>query len=140
MEKRGEDMGQKYLFECEDCGAKFVLGEGGAELHCGVPCTVEDSIRWSIYLTYYDCPKCGRRHYVQVDNERTIEIKRKASYMFVKLSKRRLDFKDIPKEQNKKFKKLNERLAKARFELKQKLDGKIFTAKDGSEFEVHFSM
>lgn len=132
-------MGLKYLFECEDCHARFTIGEGGADLHCNVP-YVTTEYRWSIFLTYYDCPKCGRRHYVQIDDTRSLELKQKASSMFVKLSKKRLDFKDIPKEHNEEFKKLNRRLENYRLKLKERFNGQVFIGQDNSKVEVHFSV
>lgn len=131
-------MEQRYLFKCEDCGTTFYLGIGSVEVKYGVPFKVKDGR--SIFVTYYDCPKCGRRHYVQVDDVRSNQIKKEASVMFRKLSKKRLNFKDIPKKQNEKFKKLNNALENYRFELKKEFDGQIIIADDGEEFEVHFSM
>ena len=132
-------MEQRYLFECEECGTKFYLGKNGVEVKYGVPCKAK-SDRRSIFITYYDCPKCDRRHYVQVDDTRSNQIKKEASAMFRKLSKKRMNFKDIPKNQNEKFKKLNKNLEDYRFNLKKQLNGQILIVEDGSEFEVHFSM
>lgn len=131
-------MSQKYLFECEDCGIKFHLGGGGVEVKYEVPFTVKDGR--SIFITYYDCPKCGRRHYVQVDDTRSYQMKKETSRMFVKLSRKRINDKDIPKNQNEKFKKLNKRLEDYRFKLKKEFDGKILINSEGKEVEVHFSM
>lgn len=131
-------MKQRYLFECEECGIKFYLGTNGVEVKYGVPFTVKDGR--SIFITYYDCPNCGKRHYVQVDDTRSNQMKKETSLMFRKLSKKRLDFKDIPKSQNEKFKKLNKRLEDYRFELKKEFNGQVIIATDGKEYEVHFSM
>lgn len=131
-------MEQRYLFECEDCGTKFYLGTNGVEVKYGVPFTTRDGR--SIFITYYDCPKCDRRHYVQIDDTRSNQMKKETSVMFRKLSKKRLNFKDIPKKQNEKFKKLNNALENYRFELKKEFNGQIVMAADGTEVEVHFSM
>lgn len=131
-------MEQKYLFECEDCGAKFQVGADGAEMKYGVPFKTKGGR--SIFVTYYDCPKCDRRHYVQVDDAHSNQMKKEVSTLFVKLSKKRLDFREIPKKQNEKFKKLNKKLDNYRFRLKKELNGESLVAKDGSSVEVHFSM
>ncbi|MDE7424974.1 MAG: hypothetical protein K2N51_15005 [Lachnospiraceae bacterium] len=131
-------MEQRYLFECEECGKKFYLDKSNVELHYGVPYKTKDGR--SIFITYYDCPECKRRHFVQVDDAHSIQMKKETSTMFKKLSKKRLNFKDIPKKQNEKFKKLNKKLEDYRFELKKKFNGQIIKASDGSEIEVHFSM
>lgn len=132
-------MKQGYLFECEECGTKFHLNNtDGVKLKYGVPYKTRDGR--SIFVTYYDCPKCDRRHYVQIDDTRSNQMKKETSTMFRRLSKKCLNFKDIPKSQNEKFKKLNSRLEDYRFELKKEFDGKVIIANDGSEIEVHFSM
>lgn len=131
-------MEQKYLFECEECGERFHLGINEVKLEYGVPFKAKDGR--SIFITYYDCPKCGRRHYVQVDDAYSNQMKKEVSILFRRLSKKRLNSKDIPKKQNEKFKKLNKKLESYRLELKKTLNGQIFMAKDGSEVEIHFSM
>lgn len=131
-------MEQKYLFECEECSTKFSLGNDGVELKYGVPFTSKGG--QSIFITYYDCPKCGKRHYVQIDDVHSNQMKKETSIMFKKLSKKRLNFQDISKKQNERFKRLNEKLEDYRFKLKKEFNGKVFTANDGSEVEVHFLM
>lgn len=131
-------MDQRYLFECETCGTKFYLGKNGVEIKYGVPFKTRDGR--SIFITYYDCPNCDRRHYVQVDDTRSNKMKKEASIMFKKLSKKRLDFKDIPKNQNEKFKKLNKKLEDYRYELKKEFNGQVIISDNGLEFEVHFSV
>lgn len=131
-------MEQRYLFECEGCELRFYVGNDGVEVKYGVPYKTQDGR--SIFITYYDCPKCGRRHYVQIDDTRSNQMKKEASTMFKKLSKKRLNFKDIPKSQNEKFKKLNKNLEDYRFELKKEFNGQVIIAEDGTEVEVHFSM
>lgn len=129
---------QGYLFECEKCGNRFYLGRNGIEIKHEVPFKTKDGR--SIYITYYDCPKCGRRHYVQIDDVHSNKMKKETLFMFRKLSKKRLDYKDIPVRQNEKFKKLNKKLEDYRLELKKELNGCMVIAQDGSDIEVHFSM
>lgn len=130
-------MEQKYLFKCEECDSMFSLNKD-AELKYGVPFTSKDGR--SIFISYYDCPKCGRRHYVQIDDVRSSQMKKETSIMFRKLSKKRLNFMDIPKHQNEKFKKLNNKLEDYRIKLKKEFNNQIIIAEDGLEVEVHFSM
>lgn len=131
-------MAQKYLFECEDCGIRFQLGSGGVKVMYNVPFTTKDGR--SIFITYYDCPKCDRRHYVQVDDVQSIQMKRETSKMFSRLSEKKLNFKDISKSQNEKFKKLNDKLKGYRFKLKKEFNGQVVIASDGKEVKLHFSM
>lgn len=132
-------MKQEYLFECEECGVQFCLGKD-IKVNYAVPFKARDGRL--IFITYYNCPKCGKRHYVQIDDTRSNQMKKEVSKMFKKLSKKRLDFKDIPRNQNEKFKKLNKKLEDYRFSLKKMYNGQILWAVDGSKekAEVHFSM
>lgn len=131
-------MEQRYLFECEDCGTKFYLGENAIEIKYGVPYKTKDGR--SIFITYYDCPKCGRRHYVQIDDVRSKQMKKQASALFRKLSKKRINDEDIPKKQNEKFKKLNKRLEDYRFGLKKEFNNQVVITDNGLEVELNFSM
>lgn len=131
-------MDNRYVFQCEDCQTRFYIGKDDVELHYGVHHKLKDGR--SMWLTYYDCPKCDRRHYVQVDDTHSNQMKKETSLLFRKLAKKRADYRDIPKKQNDKFKKLNSQLETYRFELKKELDGQVFISDDGKEVEVHFSM
>lgn len=129
---------QRYLFECEECHTRFYLGTNAVDIKYKVPFKTKDGR--SIFITYYDCPKCDRRHYVQVDDVRSNQMNKETSIMFKRLSKKRLNFKDIPKKQNEKFKKLNKSLEDYRFNLKKELNDKIILDENGKDVEVHFSM
>lgn len=62
--------------KCTECGDEFFIIKGApskedkqfkTELHQG---------EWMIngklyYLTYFDCPFCGKRHFVQIDDEKS---------------------------------------------------------------------
>lgn len=131
-------MEQRYLFECEQCGSRFYLGKNGVDIKYKVPYRTKDGR--SIFITYYDCPSCDRRHYVQIDDIRSNEMKKQVSIMFKKLSKKRMNFEDIPKKQNEKFKKLNNSLEDYRFELKKEFNNKFVISESGKDVELHFSM
>lgn len=129
---------QKYIFQCEDCGIKFRLGKYAFDVSYNSKYTAKDGRL--IWLTYYDCPKCGKRHYVQIDDVRSNQMKKEVTVMFCRLSKKRLNFKDIPKSQNEKFKKLNKLLEDYRFGLKKEFNGQKLFNENGEEVEVYFSM
>lgn len=132
-------MEKRYLFECEKCNTRFYLGKSGVEVKYKVLFKVKEDGR-SIFVTYYDCPKCNKRHYVQVDDIKSNQMQEKVSLMFRSLSKKRLDYKDISKKQNEKFKKLNKKLEDYRFNLKKELNNQIIVSDNGKEFEVYFSV
>lgn len=51
------------LAECEDCHKRFAINKDN------VIQREFESNGQSILLTYYDCPDCGRRHFVQIDDK-----------------------------------------------------------------------
>ena len=54
------------MVECEDCKQKFEIAS--SEAAHSVTHKKEFNVNGqSIFLTYYDCPKCGRRNYVKID-------------------------------------------------------------------------
>lgn len=56
------------MAECEVCKERFSLGND---------VIVKREFKYngkSIWLTYYDCPNCKKRHIVQIDNEQTNKL------------------------------------------------------------------
>ena len=131
-------MKQDYIFQCETCKERFRVGEDAVKVNYDVHHKTKDGR--SMWLTYYDCPWCGRRHYVQIDDTRSRQIKKETLLVFRKLSKKRLNYEDIPKSQNERFQKLNKKLEEYRLELKKELNGSEFITDEGTTVEVHFSV
>lgn len=107
------------LVECENCNNKFVLTN--SILKYRVKVQIEGEI---IFLSYYDCPKCGRRHFVQVDDQKSINLNKKSKELFVKLSKLREDDKEISKKSISKFNKIRKNLNNYRIILMEKYTNK----------------
>ena len=104
------------LVECEDCKEKFQITAGNAVN--AVTHKKEFNVNGqSIFLTYYDCPKCGRRHYVQIDDKTSLNKLREVSQQFIKLSIAKKRGKDIPQKQSAKFKKARQNLSDYRMNL-----------------------
>ena len=81
----------------------------------------------SIWVTYYDCPNCGRRHMVQVDDEKSKQMLVRASIMFAQLSNAKVKGKTISKKTSDKFKKARNDLSLYRTNLMKELNGKLAT-------------
>ena len=78
---------------------------------------------------------------MQIDDTHTLELKKETVRMFARLSKKRMDFKQIPKKQNDKFVKTNNKLTVTRQELMKQYDGQVvFDAYTGAEVELHFTI
>lgn len=123
--------------ECKKCKSVFTIGPGNITFDK----MYEDENGRSIFLTYFDCPDCQERHYVQVDNQQSREVKKKTQRMFAQLSVMRNKNKPIPRQQQNKFNKLCKNLNDSRFELMKQYDGSIVTdTETGDKIELNFTI
>lgn len=133
-------MGQfKPIFECEDCHEKFSMAFGKT---IGIATQKREFVvdGQSIFLTYYDCPKCGRRHYVQIDDAVSLNKLKEVSRQFVKLAAAKKKGKEIPQKQSAKFKKARQNLSDYRMNLMKEYTGKLLHDNEtDSDFELRFS-
>lgn len=90
----------------------------------------------SIWVTYYDCPHCGRRHMVQVDDEKSKQMLVKVSIMFAQLSNAKRKGKMISKKSSDKFKKARSDLSSYRMALAKELNGRMAVDMEGFKSEV----
>lgn len=128
------------LVECEDCGQKFQIGVAEAAQQVTHKKKFDVNGR-SIFLTYYDCPKCGRRHYVQIDDARSMEKLKDVSRQFVKLSVAKKKGKTVPQKQSDKFKKARQHLSDYRMDLMKQYTGTVLKDEEtGQTFELRFSV
>lgn len=135
-----EKSGMSLLVECEGCENKFQIGM--AEAMAQVTHKKEYKVNGrSIFLTYYDCPKCGRRHYVQIDDNHTLELLKENQRMFIKLAAKRTKGKSIPKNQSDKYKKHTKHLRDCRMELMKAFTGvMLHDDETDTSFELRFSV
>ena len=61
--------GMSLLVECEDCRDKFEINSKKRDNAFQKKIQVNGQ---TIFLSYYDCPKCNHRHYVQIDSTKTL--------------------------------------------------------------------
>ena len=135
-----EKSGVSLLVECEGCGNRFQIGAADAIAQVTHKKKYEANGR-SIFLTYYDCPKCGRRHYVQIDDNHTLGILKENQRMFVKLAAKRTKGKSIPKSQSDKYKKHTKHLRDCRMELMKEFTGvMLHDDETDTSFELRFSV
>lgn len=123
--------------ECKNCKSVFTIGPGNITFDK----MYEDENGRSIFLTYFDCPDCQERHYVQIDNQQSREVKKKTQRMFAQLSVMRNKNKPIPRQQQNKFNKLRKNLNDRRFELMKQYDGSTVTdTETGDKIELNFTI
>lgn len=128
------------LVECEECKHKFEIssGENSNQVNHKKEFNINGK---SIFLTYYDCPSCGRRHYVQIDDVTSLNKLKEVSKQFIKLSVAKNKGKEIPKKQLAKFKKARQHLSDYRMNLMKEYTGKsIHDDETDSNFVLRFSV
>jgi hypothetical protein len=128
------------MVECEDCKHKFEIASG--EAAHSITHKKEFNVNGqSIFLTYYDCPKCGRRHYVQIDDATSLNKLKEVSRQFVKLAVLKKKDKEIPQKQSAKFKKARQNLSDYRMNLmKEYTDKLLHNNETDSDFVLRFSV
>lgn len=123
------------LAECEGCHEKFNVSQG--ILTYKKPYKVSDGV---IYLTYYDCSKCGKRHYVQVDDDKTLELLKVNEGQFIHNAVIRAKGKKLRKKKIDQYKDSRKYLTRYRKKLMEEYEGKqIYDEEKSSYFELRFS-
>lgn len=123
--------------ECEDCKQRFDISSDEAVNHK----RKFDVKGKSIFLTYYDCPSCGRRHFVQIDDDVSISKLKKVSDMFIKLTVAKRKGKEIQEKQQAKFKKARQNLFNYRMKLMKEYTGKLIHDDETDlDFVLRFSV
>lgn len=108
-----------FMVECEDCKHKFQISNN-------INHKKEFKVNGkSIFLTYYDCPSCGRRHCVQIDDATSIAKLKDVTNQFFKLSILKKRGEEIPKKQLAKFNKARQILSDYRMNLMKEYTGKL---------------
>ena len=128
-------MGLHVQAVCDQCNTKRVLS--GTDVHKGKYEVNGESIQ----LMYFDCQVCGKRHYVQIDTNQTIDLLKEVSQLMTKLMVLKKKDKPIPQKQSDKFKRKREHLAKIRIDLMKEYNEK--SCKDietGEEFILRFTV
>lgn len=130
----------KLMFECEDCKQKFPITQGQASNSL----TYKKEFKLngqSIFLTYYDCPYCSKRHFVQIDDVSSLQELVRVINEFKFLAAKRQKGKIISKKQSDKFKKARQHLSDYRMNLMKEYTGKLVHDNETeTEFVLRFSI
>lgn len=130
--------GFAVLVECQNCNEKFKVSSGCENAQYKKEFKVG---RQPIYLTYYDCPKCGKRHFVQIDSNYTLFVLKGVTKQFAKLSEMYKQEKAVPQKQLDKFKETRQHLAESRMNLMRKYTGvSVHDEATDSDFVLEFSV
>ena len=131
-----KDNQMSFMAECENCKHRFKISS--VNVSHKKEFTVNGK---SIFLTYYDCPSCGRRHFVQIDDMTSLNKLEEVRRMFIKLSIMKHKGKEISEKQSAKFKKARQHLSDYRMKLMEEYTGKLIRNNETeSDFELRFSI
>lgn len=123
--------------QCKSCGKSFIISNDNVTHEK----EFKDKDGQTIYITYFDCPHCQDRHYVQVDNNITLKIKKQCLDMFASLAKIKLAKKRVPIQQRNKFNSGRKKLSDKRFELMKQYEDSIVTdTETGAEIHINFTV
>lgn len=132
-----DNNGMIQSVECFKCKEKFTVSKENTVFEK----QYKGKNGQTIFITYFDCPKCQERHYVQIDNNSTLDIKKETMKMFAVVSAKKLAGKSIPKQQLSKFEKLRKKLSDRRFELMNQYNDAIVTdTETGADVAIHFTV
>lgn len=129
----------KLMLECEDCKQKFPVTQDQASNSLTHKKEYKSNGQ-SIFLTYYDCPHCGRRHFVQIDDASSLQELVRVTNEFKSLAIKCQKDKTISKKQSDKFKKSRQHLSDYRMNLMKEFTGKIAVDETGVEYTLRFSV
>lgn len=126
--------------ECIDCKARFSIESD--KITNKITHKREFNVNGrSIFLTYYDCPKCGKRNFVQIDDVKSKQEFARISVEFMKLASMTNKGKTIPRKRSERFKKARQHLSEYRTTLMKEFTGKsIHDDETGMDFELRFNV
>lgn len=128
-----------FMIECSRCKERYeVTGESN---NLSVSKEFIDENNKHIWLTYFDCEKCGKRHFLQIDDSTSKALVKKCIKDLASLSKKKLSKKDVPINKANKFKKERERLSTYRVDLMKNYTGrKVVSIDSGESYELTFTI
>lgn len=136
MDKGGNQMADSslaFMAECIDCKEKIAVTPSNLK---------KEEYRFegkqSMWITHYDCPKCGRIHYCQIDNEKTNSLLVETGKILARVAKYKSKSQDIPKKLQSKYSKNSKDLASTRRQLMTQYNNQWFEDADGHSIKMEF--
>lgn len=88
---------------------------------------------YPVKMTFLQCPLCGKRYIVVLDDQETLEIFSKLRECMSKRLKFLKGGKEVPKKLELKYRKVNKKLDFKRSELSKRVYGSFYQTEDGKE-------
>lgn len=127
------DSSLAFMAECIDCKEKIAVTPSNLK---------KEEYRFegkqSMWLTHYDCPKCGRIHYCQIDDVKTNQLLVEGSKILARIAKFKKRGQGIPKKLQSKYSKNSKDLASTRRQLMKQYNNQWFEDADGHSIKVEF--
>lgn len=122
------------LVECIQCKAKFSISSENVTKKRYV---LNGNQTW---ITYYDCPECGRRHYVQIDNEQTNSLLSNLTKQIGILARLKKAGKRIPMKKQRKYEATKRNLSALRAQLMKQYQEHDMLSEDGKAEKIVFTV
>lgn len=131
-----------FFASCEDCGCNFRVLSSVVYANESKVMQSEFFVSGKkIFLTYYDCPNCKRRHYVQVDDCTSLKMLKEVKSQFVKLFNTKRKGVTVPQKEINKFNKSRQDLSFYRKKLMYLYSDKVVHDNDTDiDFVLRFSV
>lgn len=125
--------GFKAMAECAGCKTKFQVDASNVAKK---EFEAQDGNR--VWITYYDCPECGRRHYVQIDDQNTNGVLVGLTKQMGKIAARKKKGLRVSQKQRTDFEETKRHLTELRIELMKRYQENEMVAADGHAEKVVF--
>lgn len=123
--------------KCKQCEKEFSISSTAAQ--SSIAHKKEFKVNGqSIFLTYYDCPHCGERHFVQIDDAESLNALKRVTNEFYKLMKNKKQNKKISKKQLDNFEKIRKDLSIYRTNLMKEYTDKVAIDAVGNGYTLKF--
>jgi len=131
-----ESSGLSMLAKCEECGKTFTINKDVVVFKKDY-----EALGKRIFITYYDCPDCGKRHYVQIDDRESLEVLANVNIQMRSLMVLRAKNKNVPKKKTSTFEKTRTHLSEIRKELMMEFnEKKVYNINEGKYESLRFSV
>ena len=130
---------------CTNCNEQFelttkIIGANGINHKVEFTCKEKGREDKKLYLTYYVCPKCGKKYFVQIDDEISLKAFKTISKNFIKLARLKQSGR-VTRKQQLKFNKQRRNLEAYRNKLKTYYVGKtVYDKRTGENFILVLSI
>lgn len=106
--------------KCVSCGNEVAVGTHNIKKSMFIPTDGE-----YLWMTYFECPECSRRNFVQVDNMDTNALVEADTKLVIRAMKQKRLGKTLHRKQSERHKQIERDLAESRKALMLSVSGKM---------------